>query len=427
MKQLALLVVVVAVLFHGRAIAGDAGEITFASGAIRIDNATLGQISAGTRIREGAVLETGVDGHLHVKFPDQGLLILRPNSRVVVSDYVHDESDGAGTRMRIVVSSGVVRHITGAWAKRSPEQFRVNTPVAALGVRGTDFTIFADPLVTRAAVAAGGIVVTPIGEHCQADALGPCEGALATELFANGHQRFVVQATANGSKPDILEDHDLGIHPDTAAPPSAAEPAPNTTDGLSRPKDRGEEPALAADTLNKNELVGAALTHTAPVRPLVKWGRWSDLLDPARSDDIRADRERVASNGHFALYRDVSPAFTMPNEGVASFTLKDQESYFRDQRRGLTVPAAIDDARLTVDFGRQTFTTRFNVRAENMSATISANGGLFPDGRFVSSVISSNAAVNGALAGENASQAGLLFNHRVNDHITAYGATSWIR
>lgn len=80
-----------------------------------------------------------------------------------------------------------------------------------------------------------------------------------------------------------------------------------------------------------------------------------------------------------------------------------------------------------MDFGRQTFTTRFNVRAENMSATISANGGLFPDGRFVSSVISSNAAVNGALAGENASQAGLLFNHRVNDHITAYGATSWIR
>lgn len=427
MKQLALLVLTAVFLLRGPAIASDVGEVTFASGEIRIDNATLGHISAGTRIHAGAALKTGVDGHLHVKFPDQGLLILRPNSHVVVSEYVRDKSHGSGTRMRIVVSRGVVRHITGAWAKMRPEQFRVSTPVAALGVRGTDFTVFADPLVTRAAVAAGGIVVTPIGEDCKADALGPCEGALSTELFANNHQRFVVQVTANGSKPDILNDHDLGIHPDTAAPPSAAEPAPDATHGRRQPKEYGNDAARAADTLNKNELAGATVTQIGPVQPLVKWGRWSDLLNPARPDDIRAGRERVASNGHFALYRNFSPAFTMPNEGVASFTLKDQESYFRDQSRGLTVPAAIDGARLTMDFGLQTFTTRFNVRTQSLTVTISANGGLFPDGRFVSSVISSNAAVSGALAGENASQAGLLFNHRVNEHITAYGATSWIR
>jgi hypothetical protein len=426
MKRFALLAVAAVGLVHSPVMAGGAGVVTFAGGEVRVDNSAPGGVSAGTQIREGAVLETGADGYLHVKFPDRGLLILRPNSRVVVSDYASDESDRSRTRIRIEVSSGVVRHITGEWAKRKPEQFRVNTPVAALGVRGTDFTIFANPAVTRAAVAAGGIVMTPIGEDCQTDALGPCEGVLATELFANS-QRFVLQATANGSKPEILDGHSPGIHPDAAAPPSPAEPTPDATQGLNNPRDRKDQTALSADTLDKNELAGAKLTQASPAQPLVKWGRWSTLLDPANPGDIRAGRERVASNGHFALYRDISPAFTMPNEGVASFQLKDQESYFRDQRRGLILPAAIDGARLSVDFGRQTFATSFNVRAENLNATVSANGGLFPDGRFVSSVISSNAAVSGALAGEDASQAGLLFNHRVNDHITAYGATSWTR
>lgn len=425
MKQLALLVVVAVGLIHGPAIAGGAGEVAFAGGEVRIDNSAPGEVSTGTQVREGAVLETGADGYLHVKFPDRGLLILRPNSRVTVSDYANDESDRSRTRMRIEVSSGVVRHITGEWAKKRPDQFRFNTPVAALGVRGTDFTVFADLAVTRASVAAGGIVMTPLDENCQADALGPCEGALATELFANG-QRFVLQATA-GSKPEILDGHGLGIHPDTAAHPSPAEPAPGATQGLNNPKNREDQPKLSADTLDKNELAGAKLTQVSPTPPLVKWGRWSALLDPTNPDEIRMGRERVASNGHFALYRDISPAFTMPNEGVASFQLKGQESYFRDQSRGLTLPAAIDGARLSVDFGRKTFTTSFNVRTENLNATVSASGGLFPDGRFVSSVISSNAAVSGALAGESASQAGLLFNHRVNDHITAYGATSWTR
>ena len=36
-------------------------------------------------------------------------------------------------------------------------------------------------------------------------------------------------------------------------------------------------------------------------------------------------------------------------------------------------------------------------------------------------------AINGALAGARAEQAGLLFNRRVDDKTTAYGATFWTR
>ena len=67
------------------------------------------------------------------------------------------------------------------------------------------------------------------------------------------------------------------------------------------------------------------------------------------------------------------------------------------------------------------------VRAEGLSTAVSAKGGLFPDGRFMSSAMTSNAAINGALAGARAEQAGLLFNRRVDDKTTVYGATFWTR
>lgn len=411
-------------LSHTPAIAGEAGEVAFASGSVRVGALDTAQVLPGTRINEGDALETGANGHLHIKLPDRGLLILRPNSRAVVSDYVFDATETSRARMRIVVSSGVVRSITGDWAKQAPRQFRVNTPVAALGVRGTDFTLFADQQTTRVAVNSGGIVMAPFGDGCKTDGLGPCEVPLAAELFA-GKRHLVVQTRADGTRAEIVDGYKLGIHPDSAAPPSANEPAADAASAAFNPVGQHQGlGALAADTVDTNKL-----SNVEPIiRPaLVKWGRWESLLDPNNPEIISTGRKRVAQNAHFALYRDSSPAFVMPGEGMATFQLADQESYFRDQRSGRTVPATVDNARLSVDFGRQTFETSFDVRAEGLSTAVSAAGGLFPDGRFVSSAVASNAAINGALAGARAEQAGLLFNRRVDDKTTAYGATFWTR
>ena len=38
--------------------------------------------------------------------------------------------------------SGGLRVITGAMAKSNPENYKVRTPVALMGVRGTEFSVF---------------------------------------------------------------------------------------------------------------------------------------------------------------------------------------------------------------------------------------------------------------------------------------------
>lgn len=421
MRRLAFLALFGLALIQAPAWAGSAGEVTFAAGDVRIGKLAGAEVSAGTTINEGDTLTTGADGHLHVRLADRGLLILRPNSSAVVSDYAFDGGKPSQARMRIVVSRGVVRSITGSWAKAAPEQFRVNTPVAALGVRGTDFTVFTDQHTTRAAVASGGIVMTPLGETCSTTGLGPCEGALATELFA-GNQRFVLEAKAGGEKPAIRDGDKLGIHPDAFAPPSADEP-PAGPSGMG--DQRSAQKSLEA--LAAGALVDSTKAPTVPEPQRIKWGRWETLLDPNAGDDVRAGRTRVAANARFALFRDTSPTFAMPNEGSASFRLAAHDSFFHDAASGKLTPASIENARLSVDFGKRTFATDFAMRGEGLSTEISARGGLFADGRFVSSVISSNAAVSGALAGDNASQAGFVFHRTMDGGVTAYGATHWAR
>lgn len=403
-------------------LAGTAGEIAFAGGDVRVGEVAGAVVRAGMKINEGDTLTTGADGYLHVRLADHGLLILRPNSSATVSEYVFDEHDPSGTRMRITVARGVVRSITGSWAKAAPRQFRVNTPVAALGVRGTDFTVFTDRQTTRAAVASGGIVMTPLGEGCSASGLGPCEGALATELFA-GSRRSVLEARIGGDKPEIVDGYRQGVHPDAFAPPGAGEPAA-VSPAINEPVTRKSFEAFTAGALD-----GSPREPAPPEPRLIEWGRWTSLLEPNAEGDVRAGRVRVAGNARFGLFRDASPAFAMPQEGKAAFRLGAYDSFFQDTASGRLTPATIENARLTVDFGQRTFSTDFDMHADGggQSARISASGGLLSDGRFTSSVLSSNASVSGALAGENASQAGFVFHRRIDDDVTAYGATSWSR
>jgi hypothetical protein len=420
MRLLMSLVFIGFSLIHPLAWAGIAGEVTLSSGEVHVGKLTGAAVSAGTQVNEGDALTTGADGYLHIKLVDNGLLILRPNSSVVVSAYARDADNPAQSRMRIDVARGAVRSVTGAWGKAAPKNFRLNTPVAALGVRGTDFTVFTTADVTRAAVASGGIVMTPLGGACSASGVEPCEGALSAELFA-GNQFLVLQARAGGAKAEIIDGRHLDMHSEKAAPPTPAgsPAAPSGKDASLL------YPGYLDPTALEALLVGAASPAPAPTR--IKWGRWEALLDPSHPSDIPVDRSMVAVNAKFALFRDNAPAFVMPHEGTASFRLDNQESFFYDAASRQATPASISNAKLSVDFVAQTFATAFTMQNSKLSTYIQANGGLLPDGRFISSIISSNASVSGVLAGTNASEAGFLFHQPVTPGITAYGATHWAR
>lgn len=100
---------------------------------------------------------------------------------------------------------GVARAISGAAAEGARERFRLNTPLVAIGVRGTDFVVRADAQQAQAQVNQGAIVMAPLtAPECQAQATGPCGGSAAQWLSAADMPGMLMQYRNYFAQPQLL-------------------------------------------------------------------------------------------------------------------------------------------------------------------------------------------------------------------------------
>lgn len=158
---------------EGPAMVGEATLVIGVAKLISTDGIERA-VDRGTAIRVGDRIETGAGGHVHLRFVDGARLSVRPSSRLQVENYSRALDKSALTAIKFRLDEGVVRSITGAWGEAERDRFRLNTPVAAIGVKGTDFVVKADDNTTLASVYTGAIMLTPLrGEGCQTS-FGPC-------------------------------------------------------------------------------------------------------------------------------------------------------------------------------------------------------------------------------------------------------------
>ena len=74
-----------------------------------------------------------------LQFEDGAKVTVRPDSTLIIETYLYNGDDGDEAELNLV--SGGLRVITGAMAKTHPENYKVRTPVALMGVRGTEFSV----------------------------------------------------------------------------------------------------------------------------------------------------------------------------------------------------------------------------------------------------------------------------------------------
>ena len=115
-----------------------AGTIILVEGDARIivAGAASRAAKAGDVVNEGDMLNTGKDGEVHITMQDTGFIALRPNTRFLVVSYKADgDADDKGI-FRLL--AGGFRSVTGWIGKFNSGGYRVNTPTATIGIRGTD-------------------------------------------------------------------------------------------------------------------------------------------------------------------------------------------------------------------------------------------------------------------------------------------------
>jgi hypothetical protein len=90
------------------------------------------------------ILETGPTGKLRVTFSDNTELTLGPNADVVIDEYVYAPEKKAGNAA-IRIAAGTARILAGAIEGSGGQgAFAVSTPIATIGIRGTDFFVEMD-------------------------------------------------------------------------------------------------------------------------------------------------------------------------------------------------------------------------------------------------------------------------------------------
>ena len=133
----------VASLIIGLLIAGTAwaeiGSVTEASGTaiIKRGKDTI-QVVKGTTVETNDKIETK-NGKVKIVFKDDTNVTVTESSSLVIDDFVYDPKTGAG-KLGLKAAAGTVRYVSGSIAK-DPKNVKINTPTAAIAVRGTDFVM----------------------------------------------------------------------------------------------------------------------------------------------------------------------------------------------------------------------------------------------------------------------------------------------
>jgi len=434
------------------------GEVMFVSGAAeRVARDGRRQpVAKGQQLLEGDRVRTNGESHVYVRLRDGGLLVVRPSSELHIDLWRYDPAQPQDSRIRYTLDNGVARHVSGQAAKAARDKFRFNTPMAAIGVRGTDFTVLADPQFTRVAVQSGGVILNSFGNGCRTDGLGPCEGGSAVELFATARDRLL-QLRMGERRAELIDAGSAA--PDTARPPASGEPTASNRKSVEvdiaqarvtetvqlaieeKEKTAATRPVVVAPPPPVVVVVAPppppeppppAPVIVTPEPPLAAWGRWAAIADKdpgvVSAEDVLRGRTIVAINAFYILGA-TKPAtpLELPGAGVGNFRLTGHDGVITDKVTGQSLASTASDAALRIDFGTRRFDTSMSVTAGTVGTVINGKGSVEKDGTFLTDAFTSPSIIQGIVGGKDAGQAYYLYQRSIDSRYGATGAASWAK
>lgn len=90
---------------------------------------------------EKDTLVTDASSQAQVVFSDNSLMTFKEGTRLQVSEYRFNSAGGGGKYVMSLAEGGF-RTVTGLVAEKQPLNYEVRTPVATIGVRGTEFIVY---------------------------------------------------------------------------------------------------------------------------------------------------------------------------------------------------------------------------------------------------------------------------------------------
>ena len=427
--------VLVVILGSATANAADlAGVVLMAAGEV-VSVAADGSrrtLEDGSKLNVGDTVKTGSGATLQVKLSDDGLLVISANSSVRIDAYDYNPNDPANQAARITLLEGRMRSVTGKLGESNHDAFRLNTPIAAIGIRGTDFETLTASEVTRVRLNSGAIVLSPLGAGCEMSGLGPC-GTTNSLLLTENLESTMAEFRAGDPAPRLISKAEY-----------RAETASITDDGVVEEEGRVEQREVTGILVAEGPTV--PVEPTVPDEPItpepeivpepepedllpddwvdeIHWGHWADTPiegTPSLADLDADSTQTLFTNDVFVLVRNEG-FLRLGNDRVSFMLLEAKAVIFGD---GSLDDVPVTDGSLAIDFADREFGTALSVDSPRTGARdLSASGSVDGQGLFRSD--SGNMRVFGAVSG-SLDQAGYLFRHGLGDGLSIQGATQWL-
>jgi hypothetical protein len=453
-------------------------KVAVAVGDTRKVNAS-GQVEAiqvGSALWPGERIRTGPDAVAILVFSDEARMSIRADSELFIRHYEIDPA-GARTRIELELIKGTVRQISGNASRAQPERYRLNTPIAVIGVRGTDFLAKASGDAVEAFVHEGNIILVPTAETCARGSLASCDpvamassasgsryvrlsaaGQVETREFRPGELERVfgietARAGRAGNGPgsalasgefklpanaqfltetifvsygsDAQRLPGLPVTPVPPVGPSSSVAGPDAAPVGPTVVPTPAQPANPAVPASPTPPSVAAV----PMPAQLVWGRFSSAsalpvaMTVSFAEASQGRHVTVGELGEYALWRTDPTGRLDPSlQGKADFELAGAQAVLV-QPTGIS-SARVDKASLRVDFDLSTFAAAVSLQHDAAgSASLSVSGKVNVEGVFVGTNATDRVA--GALS-RDGKEAGYLFSKDVSAG-TFRGFTLWGR
>jgi hypothetical protein len=268
-------------------------------------------------------------------------------------------------------------------------------------------------------------VVSPFDVTCNREALGPCEGRSAAELFATEGASFL-QLRAGEQRPQLIRPNG-NSGPDQTSPALGNEPTARSN------KNNGSESVeISLTTETRSEKLASTLTHVpAPIPdPLAAWGRWGQLSADEAAAYMRQllqGRQLVSISSDYALARNIGVPMQLPESGVGKFRLTEHDGIYRETAGAAPQATHTTGGSLQIDFAQRKYQTDLQLSLNGQALQFQSKGTVDPGNLLQSTVLDPASSLKGVVGGAHAGQAAYLYRSKLPTGAEITGSTAWGR
>ena len=209
----------ICLLMTGEGCWAAAGTIQVVIGTARISQHTGQERSAarGDNLYEGDTVATDSNSNVQIRMIDEAIIWLRPESQFKIDKYRSNQHGAAKSEAALRLLSGTLRQLTGMIGKSAPSDYKLKTPNAVIGIRGTEFdAMYATPQIAAQ-------LNTPAGTYNRVyEGSTVLEGATGGSITLKKDQAGFM-GLDNADKPKVLPGIPAFLNSNPSAAPERAE------------------------------------------------------------------------------------------------------------------------------------------------------------------------------------------------------------